>query len=87
MANSLMRFTQQAPMMQTPATGSAMNPEMLAMRGGMNMPQMLGQIKRFRGAFKGNAKQQVMSMVQKGMRSNEQLQQAMQMAEQLQGMF
>lgn len=80
MANSLMRFTQG----QAPAT---MGPAQLAQQGGMNMPQMLSQIKRFRGAFKGDAKQQVMSMVQQGMRSNEQLQQAMAMAKQLESMF
>lgn len=85
MANSLMRFTQQmgSPMMPN----SPMGPERLAQQGGMNMPQMLGQIKRFKGAFKGNAKQQVMSMVQQGMRSNEQLNQAMQMAQQFKGLF
>lgn len=81
MANSLMRFTQQNGM------GGQMSPEMLAQQGGMSMPQMLSQIRRFKGAFKGNAKQQVMSMVQQGMRSNEQLQQAMQMAQQFQGLF
>lgn len=83
MANSLMRFTQQ----QMPAVRGSMGPEMLAQQGGMSMPQMLSQIKRFRGAFKGNAKQQVMSMVQQGLRSNEQLQQAMQMAQQMQNLF
>lgn len=81
MANSLMRFTQQ------PNMGGPMNPEMLAQRGGMNMPQMLNQIRRFRGSFKGDPKQQVMSMVQQGMRSNEQLQQAMQMAQQFKGLL
>lgn len=82
MANSLMRFTQG----QSSAQGN-MGPMQLAQQGGMNMPQMLNQIKRFRGAFKGDAKQQVMSMVQQGMRSNEQLQQAMAMAKQMEGMF
>lgn len=82
MANSLMRFTQG----QSSAPGN-MGPMQLAQQGGMNMPQMLNQIKRFRGAFKGDAKQQVMSMVQQGMRSNEQLQQAMAMAKQMEGMF
>lgn len=82
MANSLMRFTQQMPMAQ-----GATNPMQLAQQGGMSMPQMLSQIKRFKGAFQGNAKQQVMGMVKRGIRSNEQLQQAMQMAQQLQGMF
>lgn len=84
MANSLMRFTQgQGHSFSSPSMG----PTQLAQQGGMNMPQMLNQIKRFRGAFKGDAKQQVMSMVQQGMRSNEQLQQAMQMAKQMEGMF
>lgn len=81
MANSLMRFTQQQ------ASPGMTGPAQLAQQGGMSMPQMLSQIRKFRGAFKGDAKQQVMSMVQQGMRSNEQLQQAMQMAQQLQGMF
>ncbi len=81
MANSLMRFTQQQ------ASPGMAGPVQLAQQGGMSMPQMLSQIRKFRGAFKGDAKQQVMSMVQQGMRSNEQLQQAMQMARQLQGMF
>lgn len=80
MANSLMRFTQGQG-------GGAMGPKQLAQQGGMNMPQMINQIKRFRGAFHGDAKQQVMSMVQQGMRSNEQLQQAMAMAKQMEGMF
>lgn len=82
MANSLMRFTQQEPM-----SLGASNPMQLAQQGGMSMPQMISQIKRFKGAFRGNAKQQVMGMVKRGIRSNEQLQQAMQMAQQIQSMF
>lgn len=50
-------------------------------------PQMMQQIKQFGTMFKGNPKQQVMNMMQQGMRSNEQLQQAMQMAQQMRGMF
>lgn len=50
-------------------------------------PQMVQQIQQFGKMFKGNPKQQVMNMIQQGTRSNEQLQQAMQMAKQMQGMF
>ena len=50
-------------------------------------PAMMQQIKQFAKTFKGNPKDQVMSMVKQGLRSNEQLQQAMQMAQQLHGMF
>ena len=50
-------------------------------------PQMVQQIKQFSKMFKGDPKQQVMNMVAQGMRSNEQLQQAMQMARQMQNMF
>ena len=50
-------------------------------------PNMLNQIKQFAQTFKGDPKTQVMQMVRQGMRSNEQLQQAMNMARQLQGMF
>lgn len=83
MANSLMQFTQNSGrgFMQTNT------PQQLAQQGGMSMPQMLQQIRQFKGAFHGNAKQQVMSMVQQGLRSNEQLQQAMQMAKQFQNFF
>lgn len=48
-------------------------------------PEMLQQLKQFKNTFRGNPKQQVMSMVQQGLRSNQQLQQAMNMAQQLQG--
>lgn len=47
-------------------------------------PEMLQQLKQFKNTFRGNPKQQVMSMVQQGLRSNQQLQQAMNMAQQLQ---
>lgn len=50
-------------------------------------PDMVNQIKQFARTFKGDPKTQVMQMVRQGMRSNEQLQQAMNMARQLQGMF
>lgn len=83
MANSVMRNTGGFG----PSMNPGMNPNQLAQRGGMSMPQMIQQIKRFGSAFKGDPKQQVMSMVQQGMRSNEQLQQAMQMAKQFEGMF
>lgn len=48
-------------------------------------PEMLQQLKQFKNTFRGNPKQQVMSMIQQGLRSNQQLQQAMNMAQQLQG--
>ena len=48
---------------------------------------MVNQIKQCAQTFKGDPKTQVMQMVRQGMRSNEQLQQAMNMARQLQGMF
>lgn len=87
MANSLMRFTQNQNSNFANMPMNARTPQQLAQQGGMNMPQMLQQIRRFSGAFRGDAKQQVMSMVQQGLRSNEQLQQAMQMAQQLQNFF
>jgi hypothetical protein len=54
-----------------------------------NMPnaEMLQQIKQFGQNFKGNPKQIVMNMVSQGMKSNQQLQQAMQMARQIQNML
>ena len=55
--------------------------------GSQPNPDMIQQIKQFAKSIKGNPRDQVMSMVQQGMRSNEQLQQAMNMARQLQGMF
>lgn len=48
-------------------------------------PEMLQQFKQFKNTFRGNPKQQVMNMVKQGMRSNQQLQQAMNMAQQIQG--
>ncbi len=47
-------------------------------------PQMLQQLQQFKNTFRGNPKQQVMRMMQQGLRSNEQLQQAMNMARQVQ---
>lgn len=51
----------------------------------MLSPEMVQQFKQFKSSFQGNPKQQVMRMVQQGLRSNQQLQQAMNMAQQLQG--
>lgn len=51
----------------------------------MVTPEMLQQFKQFKNTFRGNPKQQVMNMVKQGMRSNQQLQQAMNMAQQIQG--
>lgn len=49
--------------------------------------QMLQQLQQFKSTFRGNPKQQVMRMMQQGLRSNEQLQQAMNMARQFQGLL
>ena len=51
----------------------------------MVTPEMLQQFKQFKNTFRGNPKQQVMNMIKQGMRSNQQLQQAMNMAQQIQG--
>lgn len=66
--------------------GGGTQPQPQPQMGGFN-PQMIQQIKQFRNTFRGNPKQQVMSMIQQGTRSNEQLQQAMQMAKQMQNLF
>lgn len=50
-------------------------------------PETLKQIQQFAKTVKGNPKEQVMNMVRQGLRSNEQLQQAMNMARQIQNMF
>ena len=51
----------------------------------MLSPQMIQQFNQFKNTFRGNPKQQVMNMVRQGIRSNQQLQQAMNMAQQMQG--
>ena len=53
----------------------------------MLSPQMIQQFNQFKNTFRGNPKQQVMNMVHQGMRSNQQLQQAMNMAQQIQGLL
>lgn len=53
----------------------------------MLTPEMLRQFNQFKNTFRGNPKQQVMNMVNQGLRSNQQLQQAMNMARQLQGLL
>ena len=53
----------------------------------MLSPQMIQQFNQFKNTFRGNPKQQVMNMVRQGMRSNQQLQQAMNMAQQIQGLL
>lgn len=63
--------------------GGSVTPMQLANQGGMSMPQMISQIRNFKNVFKGNPRQQVMNMVQQGIRSNEQLNQAMSMAQQI----
>lgn len=60
---------------QTPAT-----------QGGLN-PQMLQQLNTFKQTYKGNPKQAVMQMLQRGQITNPQLQQAMQMARQIQNLI
>lgn len=50
-------------------------------------PEMVQQIKQFAQTVKGNPRDIVMNMIQQGVRSNEQLKQAMSMAQQFQGMF
>ena len=50
-------------------------------------PNMMSQIKQFAKSLKGDPKTQVMNMVQQGVRTNDQLQQAMNMARQFQSMF
>ena len=58
-------------------------------RGNNSMltPEILQQFNQFKNTFRGNPKQQVMNMVRQGLRSNQQLQQAMNMAQQLQGLL
>lgn len=53
----------------------------------MLTPEMLQQFNQFKNTFRGNPKQQVMNMVKRGLRSNQQLQQAMNMAQQIQGLL
>lgn len=72
MANSILNQVQQ-PVMQS--NNSAIS------------TQMLQQLQQFKSTFRGNPKQQVMRMMQQGLRSNEQLQQAMSMARQVQGLL
>lgn len=50
-------------------------------------PQMLQQLHEFRRNYTGNPKQAVMQMLQNGQITNPQLQQAMQMAKQIQTMI
>lgn len=57
-----------------------------ASTGGIN-PQMLQQLCEFKRNYAGNPKQAVMQMLQRGQITNPQLQQAMQMARQIQGLI
>ena len=50
----------------------------------MNNPQMISQLQAFKNSFKGDPKQAVMALVNQGKITNGQLQQAMQLASQLQ---
>lgn len=54
--------------------------------GGLN-PNMLQQLVEFKRTYTGNPKQAVMQMLQQGKITNPQLQQAMQMAKQIQSML
>lgn len=54
--------------------------------GGLN-PSMLQQLAEFKRTYTGNPKQAVMQMLQQGKITNPQLQQAMQMAKQIQSML
>lgn len=54
---------------------------------GNNPVQMIQQIKNFGRNLQGDPKQMVMNMVRQGQITNPQLQQAMQMARQIQGMI
>lgn len=59
-----------------------------AMPGGMgNFTQLMEQFKNFRSAFKGDAKQAVMNMINSGQISQSQLNQAQQVARQFQQMM
>ena len=49
--------------------------------------QMLQQLSEFRRSYKGNPKQAVMQMLQRGQITSPQLQQAMQIAKQIQTMI
>lgn len=48
---------------------------------------LISSINRFKAAFRGNPKQQVDQLLQSGQVSQQQLEQAMQMAKQVQGLF
>lgn len=50
-------------------------------------PNMLQQLNEFKKTYTGNPKQAVMQMLQNGQITNPQLQQAMQMAKQIQNMI
>ena len=60
------------------------NPQRTNNMGGNNPLQMVQQIKDFGRNLRGDPKQMVMNMVQNGQITNPQLQQAMQMAKQIQ---
>ena len=70
------------------------NPLFNALGGGMQMPgpfgnfqQMMQQFQQFKSTFQGDPKQTVMNMVNSGRISQEQLNQAQQMARQFQQMM
>lgn len=50
-------------------------------------PQMLQQLSEFKRTYRGDPKQAVMQMLQQGKITNPQLQQAVQMAKQIQNMI
>ena len=48
---------------------------------------LISRINQFKAAFRGNPKQQIDQLLQSGQVSQQQLEQAMQMAKQVQGLF
>lgn len=63
------------------------NPPQQAQNGMPINANMLQQFQQFKQTFNGNPKQQVMQMLSQGKVGNAQVQQAMQMARQLQGLL
>ena len=67
------------------------NPLFNALGGAMpnlgNMGQLLQQFQQFRNTFKGDPRQQIQQMLNSGRVSQQQYNQAVQLAQQLQGML
>ena len=65
-----------------------MNPLFNAMQGGVNpMNGLVQQFMQFRQTFRGAARQQVQQLLNSGRITQDQYNRAVQMAQQLQGMF